>query len=755
MYLAQDSARGPQAVEERPQPVLQPVGEVDLQELTRKLWRRKWVILGAIVTVVILTVLVLSQLTPRYTAVNQVEINPRLSAVVDFEAVLAGLPADSATMETELHIIRSRNLIAKTIERLKLARNPEFNAVLRPPSAMKMLKMEVRNYLAQMGLELSLDRSDDKKLTQKERTELERAKILDSLLERLKVSSLGLSRVVAIEFESESAATAALVANTLADFYIVAQLEAKFDATKRANTWLNDRVLELRQEVSVAARAVAVFRERSGLVRGGTNDVTLASEQISTLGTQYIMERTALAAAEARLRQVERLLKSADGVESASEVLASDLIRSLREQEAELERQVAELSAELGERHPRMINARAQLRDLRGKIRIEVGRIVGGLRNEVGVARARTATLKNELDKLKKEIAQLDKYQVQLQALEREATASQSLLEILLIRSKETASQQSFQEADANILSYAATPEYPSFPKKGIVVAGATVFGAILGLLLAFVMEQLDQGFRSMEQVERMMGIIPLGLVPRLAGLGLVGKKPERYVLEKPASAYGEAIRKLHTSLLLLGPTPPKKILFCSSLPKEGKTTMVVSLARMLASVGQKVIVVDCDLRRPTVHTTFGLSPTPGLIECLSGDVELEEAIQKDPLSGAYVLAAGAPAAHPPNLLGSLSMERLLDGFAQEYDFVLIDSAPVMAVSDSLILSRLVDTTVFLVRWTETRRETAFTAVRQIIDAGGDLAGILLTMVDVKEHAQYGFGDSGSYTGTIKKYYSG
>ena len=195
--------------------------------------------------------------------------------------------------------------------------------------------------------------------------------------------------------------------------------------------------------------------------------------------------------------------------------------------------------------------------------------------------------------------------------------------------------------------------------------------------------------------------------------------------------------------------------MICSSLPKEGKTTMVVSLARMLASVGQKVIVVDCDLRRPVVHEIFGLSSEPGLIECLSGDAALEEVIQTDQYSGADLVSAGTPVAHSSNHLGSQSMMKVLDALAQRYDFVIIDTAPVMAVSDSLVLSRLVDTTVFLVRWAETRRETAINGLRQIIESGGNVAGVLLTMVDVKEHALYGFGDSGSYTGTIKKYYSG
>lgn len=753
--MVQDSDRGPQTVEERPPANFQPDGEIDIQELLRKFWRRKWIILGTVIAVMTLVGITLSQLTPRYTAVNKIEISPARSNVVDFEAVLAGLPADTATIETEIQILRSRNLIAKTVERLKLNRNPEFNAVVRPPTTFAMFRDRVRGFLVERGLTIFAKTAEVETLSQTEKMARVQNQIIDVVLDKLKVEPKGMSRVVSVLFESENPRTAALVANTLADFYIVAQLEAKFDATKRANSWLNDRVLELRQEVSATERAIEAYRAKFGLIRGD-KDATVTSEQISFLGVQYIQERTKLAEAEARLRQVEKLLKSADGIESAGDVLASRLIQSLREQEAKLESQTAELSAELGERHPRMINARAQLRDLRGKIRVEVGRVVQGLRNEVGVARARTASLRRELDKTKKEVARLDTYQVQIRALEREAAASGLLLETLLARSKETASQQNFQEADANILSYAPVPTKPSYPRKILILAGSTVFAIILGVLMAFAVEQFDVGFRSSEQVGRMMGLASLGLVPALTGLAAVGRKPERYILEKPASAFGEAIRRLYTILQLSGvEKPPKLIMICSSLPKEGKTTIVVSLSRMLASIGQKVIVVDCDLRRPTVHTSFGLPSSPGLVEYLSGEITLDEVIQEDQSSGAHLISSGASAAHRVNLLGSESMNKLLNSLNQRYDIVIMDSSPVLAVSDSLVLSRLADKIVFLVRWAETRRETAINGVRQIIDAGGNVAGVLLTMVDVKEHAKYGFGDSGSYTGTIKKYYSG
>ena len=545
-----------------------------------------------------------------------------------------------------------------------------------------------------------------------------------------------------------------MAANTLADLYIVASLEAKFEATRRATQWLNDRLTDLRREVSTAERAVEAYREKSGLIRG-EREATLAEEQISALSTQYIQERAKRAEVEARLRQVERLLESPEGIESAREVLASPLVRQLRQQEAELERLTAELSEVYGKRHPKMINAGVQLRDLRGKIESEADKVVQGLRNEVAIARARAASMSAELNKLKREVGQLGTQEVKLRALEREATASRTLLENLLARSKETLFLEDFQQPNATVLSYAAVPGRPSYPKRGFILAVAFAGAVVLGVFLVFGIEQLDRGFRSADQIDRLMGITPLGLIPVLTGLGAIGKKPETYILDKPASAYGEAIRRLHTNLLLSSSDkPPKVILICASLPKEGKSTVAISLARMLASIGQKILIIDCDLRRPTIHKAFGVESNPGLVEYLAEKAALDDVIQEDQYSGAHILPAGAEATHPPSLLGSESMKKLLKTVAQHYDMVILDSAPVVAVSDALVLSRFVDKIVFLVRWRETRREVALDGLRQIIDAGGDVAGALLTKVDVKEHARYGFADSGSYVGQIRKYYT-
>jgi capsular exopolysaccharide synthesis family protein len=540
----------------------------------------------------------------------------------------------------------------------------------------------------------------------------------------------------------------------LADFYVASQLEAKFEATQRASEWLSGRVAELREAVDQAERAVEEFRQHSGLIQG--KDATLKTQEISELNAQLVVERTKRAEAEARLRQVERLLNGPGGAQAVSKVLQSSLIQSLREQQAEVDGQAAELIYEYGAMHPEMINIRAEAEDLRQKIADEVDRIVQGLRNDVSVARAREDTLASALDQLREEVGQANTDDVTLRALEREAEASRALLETFLARSKETGSQEDFQQADATVISRAAVPEWPSYPRRKLLLVAASGAAAFLGLMLALVVEMFDHGFRSMEQIERQLGAPPLGLVPAIEGFAKLRRSPDTHILEKPASAYAEAIRSLYTSLLLSGgEQPPKTILVASALPKEGKTSIALSLAHMLASTGHTVVLVDCDLRRPTAHRSFGVHSQPGLVEVLLGKTTLKEVLTTDPRSGARLVPAGEPVLNPTELLGSPQMKRFLAWLAERHDLVILDSPPVLAVSDARVLARMVDGTLFLVRWVETRREKVNAGWRQLVEGGGKVAGVALTLVDVRRHAKYGYSDSGAYYGQIKKYYTG
>ncbi len=735
---------------------LRPERDVDLRELGRKLWRRKNVVLGITAFGSVASVLVLMQMTPQYTARSTVMVDPRQDKILNMEAVLSGLPADQETIESEIEVLTSRGLAERVVKKLSLFGDPEFNARLRPPTGWEELRaaLSPRNLLPEEFLDLIGVARIGPPMTEEQLLENERIATIDQLLDKVDVKRVGRSRVIGVSVKLADPGRAAQVANAIADLYIVEQLEAKFEATKRATEWLNDRLSGLRVEVQRSEQAVEAFRKTSGLVEG--KGVTLASQQASELNSQLILSRSKRAEADARLRQVEGLLRRSASADSVAEVLNSPLIQQLRTQEAEVQRRAAELSQEFGEKHPKMINVRAEIADIRTKINGEVNKIVQGLRNEVAVAQARESALRESLQGLEAQVASLNQSEVQLRALEREAKANRSLYKNFLSRFKETYEQQEFQKPDVRIISHADRPTSPSAPKKGLIAAFAFVLFAALGIAVAFVLESLDKGFRSMEEIEGATGIPALGLVPALTGLAALRKEPQDIVLERPNSAFSESVRALHAGILLSNvDNPPRTVLMTSSLPSEGKTSLSLSLTRLVARTGAKrVIIIDCDLRRPLVHRHLGMDIGPGLVQLLADEVTMEQAVRRDTASGAWVLTAGGTPANPTDIITSEHFSRLLGTLRSTFDLVVIDSSPVLAVSDSRILSRMADKTIFVVRWAETRREVVRLGLKQIVEAGADLAGVVLSMVNVKKHSRYGYGDSGYYYGRYHKYYT-
>lgn len=732
------------------------LADIDLRELARKIWRRKGTLVGVTVIGTVMAALVLFQLTPKYTSMATVMIDPRENQVLDVQSVLSGLPADQETIESEIEVLLSRRLAERVIRKLALYRSPEFNARLRPASGAQkiMRRLNPKSLVPDSVLEwLSLS-SAGPGLIEEQLLEKERIGIIDTHLDKLDVKRVGRSRVISISVTLANPALAASVANAVADLYIVEQLEAKFEATRRATEWLNERLAGLRGAVQKSEQAVERYRRTSGLVEG--KGVTFASQQATELNSQLILSRSKRAEAEARLTQVERLVGNSSSVDSVAEVLASPLIQQLRGQEADIQRKAAELSQEYGEKHPRMINIRAEVVDLRRKIGAEVNKIVQGLRNEVAVARARENELAGNMRGLESRVAGLNQRQVQLRALEREAMANRTLYETFLNRFKETNEQQEFQRPDARIISSADTPNAPSAPKLKLLLVIAFTLSAGAGLALVFILESLDKGFRSMDDIEAGTGVPAIGLVPTLSGLAAMGKEPQALILEKPNSAFAESVRALHASILLSNvDKPPQTVLMTSSLPSEGKTSLALSLARLVARTGSKrVIILDGDLRRPMVHRHLGMDIGPGLVQLMAEEASLEDTLRRDEASGAYVLTAGGTPANPTDIITSDHFAQLLNSLKTTFDLIVIDSSPVLAVSDSRILSRMADKTIFAVRWAETRREVVRLGLKQILEAGGDLAGVVLSMVNVKKHARYGYSDSGYYHGRYRKYYT-
>lgn len=732
-----------------PLPGLSPEEDLDAAAVVRVLGRHKGVIAGVIIPIMLLAAGVLWQLTPRYTAETLILLEAEGPNLGQLDAVIGGLPRDVQTIQSEAYVLMSRSLADRVIQRLSLAADPEFN----PRLAEEQGARPVGSRPAMPGADAT---AADALVGEDLDTAQAYSKIVDRFLQRLAVAPQENSRVIAVNFSSVDAEKAARVANVVADEYITSRLEAKFESTRRASEWLNDRVAELREKVTAAEQAVEDARRKFGLLRG-QGGITLATQELVELNTQLVMARTARAEAEARLEQVSSLSEDGDGLSTASSVLDSPLIQRLREQEAAVQRRVAELSSQLGERHPRMVQLRAEAADLRNKIDEEVNKVVAGLRNEVKIAKAREAALQQNLAALKERAAIGNKNEIELRALEREAEANRALLANLLARQKEAVAQEDegFQRADARVISVADIPTQPSFPRKGITLGLVFIVACFVALMVVLLLEVLDDGFRSGEQLERLTGLPSLGFVPKIRNLS-GAKNPARFVLAHPRSAFGESIRTLNWSISLAEPdSPPQVVLITSSRPGEGKTVIATSLALNQSTAGRRVLLIDADTRRPETHNLLSIRRTPGLVDYLVGEATLDELLTVPEETSLTVIPAGVMTPNSPNLLGAQRMVEMLNDLRKRFDLIIIDSPPVMAGSDTRLLCRQADATVMVVRWAETRRGAVRVAVGQLLSAGAQLSGLLLSMVDARRHAKYGYGDSGAYAGELEKYYVG
>ena len=749
---------GPESARRRPAPDFpapESTEERWFRDLLERLQRHKALLAATVGLVTLAAVVVVSQMTPRYSARTQILVGVPKTNVVDVEDVLRGLRTDRATIESEILVLTSRTLAAKVAERLDLASEPAFNPKLRPPrrSLLGLLSvLHPRRWVAPEWIEVLTGGQSREPPppppTPEEVEQRTKAAVVARVRGAVTARIQGRSRVIAVTARSTDRRLAAAIANALSELYLLEQLEAKFEATRRAADWLNGRVRELRGQVEASERAVEEYRRAHDLVQG--KGTTVTEQQISEINTQLILARTKTAEAEARLRQIRALVDSEGGVESAADVLASPLVNRLRERETDVARRAAEMATELGPRHPKMINIKAELQEVRRKLAAEVEKIVRASSNELEVARIREQTLHRNLESLKTQTAQNNTAQGRLRVLEREAAANRAVFDTFLARWKETGRQEEIQHADARILSRAQVPRSPSSPKTARIVGAAFVFSVFLGVLLVFLVEQLDSGFRSSEQVERLAGIGALTLVPWLSALRLKRRTPAEYVLGRPASSFAESLRTLYTGMLLSSPdAPPRLILVTSSLPEEGKTTISVSLARLLARTGRSVLLMDADLRRSQVAKMLDLSNDPGLVQVLGMRREtFADVVHHDRESGLHVLTTGSGSvANPSDLLDSSRMRKLLAGLRDTYDLVVIDSPPVHLVSDSRVLASMADTTVFVIRWSATRREVALLGLRKIVESGGRVAGVVLSMVNVRKNARYAYADSGYYYG--------
>lgn len=624
------------------------LGDVDLRLIWQKLVRRRgWVVVPT-VTALVLSLMVVNMITPRYKSEARILIDGRENVFLrpNGERNDDRATVDAEAVTSQVQLLLSRDLARDVIKQNKLAELPEFDSVLKGVPIWKAL-------LAMVGIG-----RDPFQMTPEER-------VMEAYFDRLTAYSVDKSRVVVIEFQSRDPELAARVANSIADGYLVLQQAARQNQAKSASQWLLVEIEGLRKKVADADARVEDFRSKSGLLVG-TNNTTLSNQQLGELNTQVSNARAAKSDVEAKARAIKQLLDSGKPIE-ASEVLNSELVRRLSEQRVTLRAQLAEQSSTLLDRHPRILELKAQIADIDRQIREEASKISRSLENDARIAGARADNLNTSLDQVKKQAASTNGQDVQLRALEREAKAQRDLLESYLAKYREATTRENIEAApaDGRIISRAVVSNTPAYPKKLPIV--------LIAMLAMFL---LTSGYITTAELLRMTA--PRGAAVRASVAPIRDTHPQM-------TTTVTEIEQLSGQLRNLGEAA-RKITIVGAHRDESVTLTALTLARLLAR-NSKVVLVDLAMTSPALAAVSNDSAAPGLTDLMQGTASFGQIITRDRLSGVHLVGSG----RDPSQRALLQLPRLslaVDALLRAYDHVVLDAGTASDLPSSLIASQ-------------------------------------------------------------------
>ncbi|WP_343898117.1 GumC family protein [Craurococcus roseus] len=718
------------------------------QEIWAAIRRRKWLIAGVFLLTFASATAVAFSLPPSFRASSTILLEARRVTPVKQEDTAANPPLSAEAVADELQVLQSRDLLEQLVQRLDLLQEPEFNRTLRPSRLIALANWgaefadswapaAVAGALRDLALLLTERRDAEFSGTALDIT-------VESLQRALQIRPIARSRAIQIGATAPTAEMAAAIANALADLYISSRTAQREAELRDVSNWVHSQLGQLRAQADASARAVVDFRVSHGLVRGiGRDDrnADLVLQDISDVASQLTAVRARQAEQKARLRQAEANM-AAGNFDAFADVLNSRTIQTLRGQEAQVAGRSSELAARFGPGHPSFAAAAAELTDIRRRLSLEAGRILQGFRSDVRITEENEAALAQQLERLRAEVGRMNILEVRMQELQREADADRMLTESFLARARQISAEVGFREASARLVSRASLPRRPYSPNLLLLLPLSFIGSLGAAGLVALLRESASKGLRSFDELERRLGLVPLGMLPlRRRSSGSAG---DVFFNEAVAGFCAHLVRRP-------GGTRPQSVLITSTLPGEGKSTTARCLAAEAGARGMRVVLVEADLRRPMVGRD-GIVPR-GLSDVLRGHAALDEVLRHVPERGHWVLPSGARPSNPTQLLTSEEMDRVLRRLEQTYDLVLVDSAPILVGGDVAALTRSVAETILLVRWGRTGWRAVAAALRRVAVAGGAVTGVVMTMVDTRKNAQYHHGEAVLYSPQLQRYY--
>lgn len=719
---------------------------LDLAQYWQTIRRYLWRILSLAVLITILVALIVMSLTPQYKASATLLIESNQAKITSIEEVYGLDSSRKEYFQTQYEILKSRQVAEKVVEKLKLHEHPTFDpeyvnnksgAVSETLDSLKQSLLKALPFLPQ---------KEAVTLTEEQQLSMRKRYATSMFMKALEISPLVNTQVVKISYEHESPQFAATIANAVGDVYIENYLQAKLEMTAKATTWLNESLQGLRDKLNVSEKTLADFYENEQLVNiDGV--VGLASEELQQLSELLLEAQTSLKRVDAIYQQVNTGGATIEQLSDLPEVLNHPSIQSVKRSETTALSRVSELSKVYGSKHPRMIAAEAELESIRTSLESQIRSLIAGVNTEYLTAKSKTEDLIGAVDKAKQEFRKLSNLDNQSKSLQREVDINQQLYNSFFTRLKETSELGGFESANARILDAANPPPFPSKPKKGLIIAAAFIVSLGFGIFLALALEALNSGIRSVDDVEKKIGQRMLGIIPWQPHRKMKNL-PLRHFFDTKHHMFSESVRTLRTSLQLLNlDKPAKTILVTSSVPKEGKSTVSINLAFAMGQLG-KVLLIDTDLRRPTLANQFGLPGfQPGLANLVAGTHSIEECLVTDEYSEIDLICAGTVPPNPQELLASEKFRDLIKQLEKDYDHIIVDSAPTQAVSDAIIVSKVCDSLVYVVKADATSYKIINNGLSRFLQIGHRVDGVVLNQVDLKKAKK-----TGEYAGFYDQY---
>jgi succinoglycan biosynthesis transport protein ExoP len=558
---------------------------------------------------------------------------------------------------------------------------------------------------------------------------------IDEFLGGLTIAPVRASRIVEVKYSSTDPVFAAAAANAVVKAYIQQNMEAKFTTSKDAADFLGDRLAEQRKALEVSEAALQAYKERNGTVSVTDSASNIVVQRLTDLNAALTKAKTERINKEAQYAQ----LKSAEGsggLDTYPAVLENEYVQKLKADLADLQRQQATLGQRYGDRNPEMIKIRGTIETAEVKLKNELSKVVESVKNQYQAALGEERSLQAALDSQKGEALSLNRKGIEYGVLLREVESNKQIYDSLMHRTKETGISSELRASNVRVVDPAEIPRSPISPnvQRGLMVAfGASLF---LAVVLAFGLEYLDNRVKTPEQIRLDLGLPFLGMVPAIARKHLNAEPP--LLSNSVPTDYSEALRSVRTSLLFSSAKQgAKSLVITSTGPGEGKTLMASNIAIALAQAGQRVVLIDADMRRPRVHELFRQDQEPGLSNLIVGTMDPNGVMQASGVPGLSLIPAGHIPPNPSELLGSRRFREVIDSFEDRFDWIIIDSPPVMAVTDACLLAHDATGVLFVVGSEMTNRHVAAVALDQLEAAQAKFVGAVLNRVDLKRHSHY------------------